>query len=149
MARQFPEIVNFGSAFRFALEAEQAGADFAAEAGIAAPDQEWRDRLEVLVCAHDDRMGKLMSLRQEVNEMTLEPLDGLDASPYLAVLQAEPATGWPGAGEQLAAVEEAIAGYHEAFVAHAEDVLAAQARAFRKAAKQERAMAEELRDLLA
>jgi len=145
VARDFPEIVNFGSAFRFAIEAEQAGADFAAEAGVVAPDQEWRDRLEVLVCTHDDRRSKLTTLRQEVNEMTLEPLHGLDASPYLDVLRAEPETTWPEAAEQLAAVEEAIAGYHEAFVAHAEDVLAAQARAFTKAAKQERAAAEELR----
>ncbi len=148
MARDFPEIVNFGSAFRFALEAEQAGADFAAEAGVVAPDQEWRDRLEVLVCTHDDRVQKLMTLRQEVNEMTLEPLHELDASPYLDVLKAEPAVTWPEAAEQLAVVEEAIAGYHEAFVAHAEDVLAAQARAFTKASRQERAMAEELRAAL-
>jgi hypothetical protein len=148
VARDFPSIVNFGSAYRFALEAEAAGADFAAAAQVAAPDQQWRDRFEMLVCTHDDRVAKLESVRQEVNEMTLEPLHGLDVTTYLEVLRAEPETGWPEAAEQLAGVEEAIAGYHEDFVAHAEDVLAAQARAFRKAASQNRSAADELRELI-
>jgi hypothetical protein len=148
VARQFPSIVNFGSAFRFALEAEQAGADFAAAAEVAAPDEEWRTRFEELVCTHDDRVEKLKVVRQEVNEMTLEPLHGMDAERYTSVLAGEPETTWPEAGEQIARVEETIAAFHEDFVAHADDVLAAQTRAFKKAAKQNRQAAEEIRGML-
>ena len=148
MAREFPTIVNFGSAFRFALEAEQAGADFAAAAGVLAPDDVWRDKLEELVCAHDDRVQKLMALRWQINEMTLEPLHGVDGTPFTAVLGAEPATSWPEAAAQLADVEDGIAGYHEAFVAQAQGVLAAQARSFSKAATQARDAASQLRAML-
>ena len=42
MAHEFPDITAYGSALRFALEAEQACADFAAAAGVVAPDQAWR-----------------------------------------------------------------------------------------------------------
>jgi len=148
VAREFPTIVNFGSAFRFALEAERSGAEFAAAAGVVAPDEMWRDKLEELVCTHDDRVRKLMAVRQEVDEMTLEPLHGLDGTSHAAALGVEPAVTWPQAAEQMATVEDAIAGYHEAFVAHAGDVLATQARAFKKAAEQERAAAQELRGML-
>ena len=48
----------------------------------------------------------------------------------------------------MAAIEDTIADYHEAFVAHAGDVLAAQARAFKKAAEQARDAAMELRAML-
>jgi hypothetical protein len=148
MAREFPAIVNFGSAFRFALEAEAACADLAAAAIVLAPDEVWHDRLEMLVCTHDDRVQKLRTVRQEVNEMILEPLHGLDGSQYLGALAAEPATRWPDVVEQLAQAEDDTARFHEDFVAHAEDVLAASARAFRKAAKQNRQAAEELRAAL-
>jgi hypothetical protein len=148
MAREFPEIVNFGTAFRFALEAEAACADLAAAAIVLAPDEEWHDRLEMLVCTHDDRVQKLTIVRQEVNEMILEPLHGLDGSQYLDVLAAEPATKWPQVVEQLIQGEEDAARFHEDFVAHADDVLAASARAFKKSAKQDRQAAEELRAAL-
>jgi hypothetical protein len=148
VARDFPSIVNFGSAFRFALEAERAGADFAAAAGVIAPDTAWQAKLEELLCAHDDRVEKLTTLRQQVNETTLEPLRALDGSPYAAILGGEPAVTWPAAGEQMAVVEDTIADYHEAFVAHAGDALGAQARAFAKAGAQARAAGEALRAML-
>ena len=148
MARRFPEIVDFGSAFRFALEAEAACADLAAAAVVLTPDEEWRDRLEMLLCTHDDRVRKLSAARQEVNEMILEPLRGLDGSSYLGALAADPATRWPEVVEQLAQAEEAAARFHEDFVAHAEDVLAAGARALKKSAAQDRRAAEELRAAL-
>jgi hypothetical protein len=148
VARQFPSIVNFGSAFRFALEAEQAGADFAAAAGVVAPDEAWQGKLEELLCGHDDRVQKLGKLREQVDETTLKPLHGLDGSPYAAILGGEPAVTWPAAGEQMAVVEDTIADYHEAFVAHAEGVLAGQARAFAKSARQARDAAAQLRALL-
>ena len=148
MAHQFPEIAAYGSAFRFALEAEAACGDLAAAAAVLAPDDAWHARLEALVCTHGDRVQKLTVIRQEVNEMILEPIHGLDGSAYLGALDAEPAASWPAVLEQLIAAEEATARYHEDFVTECEDVLAASARAFTKAARQDRAVAEELREML-
>jgi len=148
VAHQFPDIVAYGSAFRCALEAEQACADFAAAAGVLAPDQAWRDRLEEVVCTHDDRVQKLTVTRQEVNEMILEPIHSLDVNKYLGTLDAEPATTWPAAAEQLIQAEEDTARYHEDFVAQCEEILAASARAFKKSAKQDRASAAVLREML-
>ena len=148
MARDFPEITNFGTAFRFALEAEGAAADIAAAAQGLAPDETWRARFEELVCTHEDRVSKFRTIRQEVNEMTLEPISDFDGRRYLATLTAEPAKSWPAAAEQVVAAEQDVAAFHEDFVAHAEDVLAASTRAFKRAAKQERQKAEELRGML-
>jgi hypothetical protein len=148
VAREFPPIANFGSAFRFALEAELAAAELAAAAESQAPDEAWRTRFEELVCTHQDREAKLTVIRQEVNEMILEPLAGIDGAAFTSVLAAEPAQGWPAAAEQVIAAEEEAAAFHEEFVAKAEDVLAASARAFKRAAKQEREVAAQLRQML-
>jgi hypothetical protein len=148
VAREFPEIVAYGSAFRFALEAEQACADFAAAGGVLAPTKEWQDKLEEVLCTHDDRVQKLTIIRQEVNEMILEPIHTLDGSQFLGTLDAEPATSWPEIVEQLIQAEEDTARYHEEFVTQCEDILAASARAFKKSAKQDRAAAAELREML-
>lgn len=148
MAHRFPEINAYGSAFGFALEAERACADLAAAAGVLAPDDEWRNKLEEVVCEHDDRVQKLTTIRQEVNEMTLEPIHTLDGSKYLGTLDAEPATAWPAVAEQLIQAEEDTARYHEDFVHECEQILAASVRAFTKAAKQSRRRAAELRGML-
>jgi hypothetical protein len=149
VARIFPEIVAYGSAVRFALEAEEACADLAAAGGLLAPDDTWRDKLETLLCTHDDRVAKLTLIRQEVNEMILEPIHSLDRGAYLGTLDAEPATSWPEIALQLAAAEDDTARYHEDFVRSCEEILAASARAFKKAATQDRAAAAELREMLA
>jgi hypothetical protein len=148
VAPQFPEIVAYGSAFRFALSAEAACAELAAAADALAPDAAWRSKLNELACAHRDRVSKLTAIRQEVNEMILEPITSLDRSEYLGALDAEPATSWPAIVEQLIAAECDAARYHEDFVASADDVLAASSRAFKKSAQQDRAAAEELGEML-
>ncbi len=97
MAHQFPETAAYGAALRFALEAEQACADFAAAAGVLAPTREWQDKLEEIVCTHDDRVQKLMVTQQEAAERLAAPVGSLDGSAYLGTLDAEPITTWPGA----------------------------------------------------
>ena len=148
MAHPFPEIATYGAALSFALEAEQACADLAAAAGVLAPDQAWRDKLEEIVCTHDDRVAKLTSVRQEAGTVIGEPVRALDRSAFLGTLDAEPVTGWPAVVEQLATAEEDAARYHEAFVAACGEVLAARSQAFAKTASQDRAAAAELRRLL-
>ena len=148
MARRFPEIVAYGSAFRFAIEAEGACGDIAAAADAQAPDGAWRSRLEELTSAHRDQAEKLRTIRQEVNEMILEPIHSLDSAAYLGALDEDPAPTWPAVVEQLIAAEQAAARYHDDFVTQCDDVLAASARAFKKAAKRDRAAAEELQKML-
>ncbi len=148
MAREFPSIVDFASAFGFAVEAERAGAGTAAAAEVIAPDAVWRATLEQLVCAHDDRVEKLTRVRPRGDGMTIEALHGLAGTGFAAVLGGEPATTWPAAAEQVAAVEDTIAAYHETFVASAADALGAQARSFEQSAQQARNAAAQVRALL-
>lgn len=149
MARDFPEIVAYGSAFRFALEAEQACADLAAAAQVLAPDEVWRDKLDEVVCTHDDRVAKLTAGQQEATgTAAAEPPRLLDAAAYLGAMDADAATSWPAVVEQLILAEQDAARFHDDFVAQYEGALAARARAFRKTAEQDRAAADELRDLL-
>ena len=148
MAHEFPEITAYGSALRFALEAEQACADFAAAAGVVAPDQKWRDKLEEVVCTHDDRVQKLMAQQGQLSEKRSASAGSLKGAPYLGVLDAEPETTWPAAVEQLIQAEEDAARYHEEFAMQCADTLELQARLFGKSAQQDRAYAAELEGLL-
>ena len=148
MAHEFPEITAYGSALRFALEAEQACADFAAAAGVAAPTQEWQDKLEEVVCTHDDRVQKLMAQHGQLGEREAAQTGSLQGGPYLGVLDAEPETSWPAAVEQLIQAEEDAARYHEEFAVHCAETLGPQARLFDKTAQQDRAYAAQLRELL-
>ena len=147
MAHDFPEITGYGAALRFALEAEQACADFAAAAGVLAPTQQWQDKLEEVVCTHDDRVQKLMAKQGALGDRAAAPA-GTSRDPYLGTLDAEPATGWPEVAEQLAQAEEDAARYHEEFAMQCADELELDARLFGKTAQQDRAAAAELRELL-
>jgi hypothetical protein len=148
VAHEFPEITAYGAALRFALEAEQACADFAAAAGVLAPTQEWQDKLEEIVCTHDDRVQKLMAQQQGGEDLATRPAGSLQGAPYLGTLDAEPATSWPEAVEQLIVAEEDAARYQEEFAMQCADVLELKARLFGKSAQQDRAAAAELREML-
>jgi hypothetical protein len=148
VACQFPIVHDAESAFRFALEAELAGADFAAAAEVIAPDERWREKLEELTCTHDDRLQKLRARETALDAAGSASWRGFDVAASASVLEAEPATGWPAAAEQMAAVEDAIAAYHDAFAARAGDALGTDARLFAKAGEQARAAADELRAML-
>ena len=67
---------------------------------------------------------------------------------YLGTLNAEPASSWPAAAEQLIQAEKDTARYHEDFLTQCEALLAGKARAFEKSAQQDRAYADELRKML-
>ena len=133
MAHDFPEITGYGAALRFALEAEQACADFAAAAGVLAPTQEWQDKLEEIVCTHDDRVQKLMAKQGAL---------GAKASAPAGTLRGGAVPGHPGRGagdragrppcEQLAEAEEDAARYHEEFAMQCADELELDARAVRQ-----------------
>lgn len=144
MAREFPETLNFASAFGFALEVERACADMAAAAGVLAPDDAWQAKLEELVCGHDDRVEKLSNKRFSGPEPAMQ----IDGRNYVSTLSAEPETAWPEAAEQLALAEEDAARYHEDFARVYGEALGDSAHLFRKAAQQARVAAEALREML-
>jgi hypothetical protein len=146
VAHKFPDITTYGAALRFALEAEQACADLAAAAGVLAPDQPWRDRLEEIVCTHDDRVAKLASTREETGSGG-EGVS-LDATVYLGVLDAEPDIHWPGVVEQLARAEDDAARFHDDFATQCAALLGERARLFQKSATQDRAAGTQLRGML-
>ena len=148
MAHQFPDITTYGAALRFALEAEQACADLAAAAGVLAPDQTWRDKLEEIVCTHDDRVAKLTATRQETEASAgvarrstparvprhagrgaRGPLAGSRRTARRAPRRTRPATTRPSPPA-------------------AARMLGARAKAFEKSAAQDRAAAAQLRDML-
>ncbi len=115
---------------------------------MLAPDQEWQDKLEEVVCTHDDRVQKLMAQQTQVDDRASAPTGSLKGGPYLGVLDAEPEMSWPAAVEQLIQAEEDAARYHEEFAVQCADTLELQARLFGKSAQQDRAYAAELRELL-
>jgi hypothetical protein len=148
VAHDFPEITGFGAALRFALEAEQACADFAAAAGVIAPTQAWQDKLEEISCTHDDRVQKLLARWGVPGDKASAPAGKLEGARYLGTLDAEPAATWPAAAEQLARAEEDAARYHEEFALQCANELDLDARLFGKTAQQDRTVAAELRELL-
>jgi hypothetical protein len=148
VARDFPEITSFGDALRFALMAEQSCADFAAAAGVLAPTQEWQDRLEEIVCTHDDRVQKLMAHQSGAAGKASAPAGTLRGAQYLGTLDADPATSWPEVAEQLARAEVDAARYHEEFAMQCADDLELEARLFGKTAQQDRATAVAIQESL-
>jgi hypothetical protein len=119
----------------------------AAAAGVLAPDQPWRDRLEEIVCTHDDRVAKLAATRQET-ESSSSARVSLDASAYLGALDAEPDNHWPGVVEQLARAEDDAARFHHDFAVQCAAMLGDRARLFEKSATQDRAAGTQLRGML-
>ena len=65
MAPQFPEIVDYGSALRFALSAEEACGDLARVARELAPLPYWHSMLEELIDEHRERIEKLAAARPD------------------------------------------------------------------------------------
>jgi hypothetical protein len=148
MAPQFPEIVDYGSALRFALSAEEACGGLATAARELAPLPYWHALLEELIDEHRERIERLTAIRQEAHEKTLEPIRSLDGGAYLDALVAE-AGDWPEVVERLIAAEEAAARCHDDLAPSCEGIHGGGAHALKKCAKQDRRAAEELRAMLA
>ncbi len=79
-----PELTNFGSLIRYALELEAAtSAFYAASASLPGPTPRV-DLLRALSSQHEDRRRLLERTRQQkLNEMVLEPITGLEGARYV------------------------------------------------------------------
>ena len=75
-----PEIVGYGSAFRFALEAERRRPTSPPPPTPRRPTAPGGAKLEELTAEHRDRIEKLTVIRREVNEMVLDPFHTLDGT---------------------------------------------------------------------
>ncbi len=127
-----PELTNFGSLIRFAIELEAATAAFYAGAEGAAGPGTRRQLLHELAAQHESRRALLIRTRQQkLNEMVLEPITGLDGRRYVF----DAAGGPPGETPDRAMALETVAGrlYEESAVV-AQALLTEAARTFRKLA---------------
>lgn len=79
-----PELTNFGSLVRFAVELETSTAAFYETAAASLPPGAQADLARALATQHENRRALLLRTRQQkLNEMVLEPITGLDGRRYL------------------------------------------------------------------
>ncbi len=125
-----PELTNFGSLLRYAIELEAASAAFYQEAARLLRNGPSADLARRLSQDHEDRRRLLERTRQQkLNEMVLEPISGLDGARYAvdASLHA------PGeVGPKAAALERAGALLYGESAETAQSLLTEAARTFRK-----------------
>ena len=125
-----PELTNFGSLVRFAIELESATAVFyTAAAVLLGPGRSAQLALE-LAAQHESRCGLLVRTRQQkLNEMVLEPITGLDGRRYVFDAAASSVGEVPGDAMALETVGARL--YEESSVV-AKSLLTEAARTFRK-----------------
>lgn len=84
MVSQAPELTNFGSLIRFALELETATAAFYEQVAELVGPEGPRALSRELAAQHAARHRLLERTRQQkLNEMVLEPVTGLDGTRYV------------------------------------------------------------------
>ena len=137
MNGEVPRLGTFGALMRFAAQLEREAAEryatWAREPGRGGG-------FAALADSHRKRADQLARMVQEqLNEMTLEPISGLEASDYLP--PEGPASG--GAAEARA-LEERLARLYEDAAERAGHVLGGAARSLQRLARQSRRAMEEM-----
>ena len=129
-----PELTNFGSLVRFALELEASTSTFYATAARLLGPGRPRDVAQALATQHEDRRRLLERTRQQkLNEMVLEPIAGLDGARY--VFDATVSEGGEVASKAVDLEQVAALLYSESAV-EAQSLLTEAARTFRKLAEE-------------
>ncbi len=139
-----PELTNFGSLVRFAVELEEATAAFyTTEGGLLGPGAQ-ADLARQLAAQHENRRALLVRTRQQkLNEMVLEPITGLDGRRY--VFDAT-ATGRDEVLAKAIALEETAQRLYEESSVVAGALLTEAARTLRKLAEENARNLVALRD---
>jgi len=140
-----PELTNFGSLVRFAIELEvETAAFYGAAASLLGPGAEG-ELARRLAAQHDGRRSLLVRTRQQkLNEMVLEPITGLDGRRYVFDATAE------SRGDVLRKalpLEETGRRFYEESSVVARSLLTEAARTFRKLADENAANLAALREL--
>ena len=132
-----PELTNFATLVRVALELEARAAVFYESSSPVGPIA------AELAAQHRERAAELeRARRQFLNEVALEPIPGLDPRSYTEALDTEAA--YPGRDRALL-LEEAAARFYEETAKAAEPVLLEAARVFRRLGQGNRANLMRLR----
>ncbi len=125
-----PELTNFGSLLRYAMELEAATAVFYREAATLLGSGPSADLARRLAQDHEDRRRLLERTRQQkLNEMVLEPISGLDGARYTADASVHAAGE---VGPKAVALEQAGARLYGESAEIAQSLLTEAARTFRK-----------------
>ena len=142
MNQEVPKLGTFGALMRFAAQLEKEAAQRYADWGR---EPDLGGRFGALADSHRKRADQLARMVQEqLNEMTLEPIGGLDASDYL------PPEGPPSGADAAARtawareVEARLARLYEDATQRAGHVLGGAARSLQRLARQSRRAIEEL-----
>ena len=142
MNEDVPKLGTFGALMRFAAQLEGEAAERYAR---WTDDADLGGRFAALADSHRKRAEQLARMVQEqLNEMTLEPITGLDASDYLP--PEDPPSGDDAAARMAWArdVEERLARLYEDATRQAGHVLGGAARALQRLARQSRRAIEEM-----
>ena len=129
-----PELTNFGSLVRFAIQLESETATFYAAAVQLLASSAFARLARELASQHEGRRDLLVRTRQQkLNEMVLEPITGLDGRRY--TFDSAVGRGDKAVPKALALEEVARRLYSESAVV-AQSLLAEAARTFQKLAEE-------------
>ncbi len=125
-----PELTNFGSLVRYAVELEAATASFYRGAARLLGSGGPAEVAARLAEDHESRRVLLERTRQQkLNEMVLEPISGLDGARYVVDPSLGSATE---IGTRAATLEQVAALFYRESAAIAESLLTEAARTFRR-----------------
>jgi hypothetical protein len=141
-----PELTNFGSLIRFALELEADSASLYIAASRLLGPGPWADLARELAEQHEGRRRLLERTRQQkLNEMVLEPISGLEGNRYVfdAVIGNPGEVPW-----KAAAIEEVASLFYGESSVVAKALLTEAARTFQKLADENRRNLARIRETL-
>ncbi len=129
-----PELTNFGSLVRFAIELEASASGFYADAERLLDPGPHTRLAQALAGQHESRRRLLERTRQQkLNEMLLEPITGLDGHRYLFDAEVASRDRLP---QKAMALEQVAARFYAESSAVAKSLLTEAARTFRKLAEE-------------
>ncbi len=134
MAAGAPELTNFGSLIRFALELEATASSFYEAFAERQTPSDLQSLFRELGAQHAGRHRLLEKTRQQkLNEMVLEPISGLDGARYAYDPSFQPQA--PAIPRALA-IEGVAARFYEESAVIAESLLTEAARTLQKLAEE-------------
>ncbi len=134
MVSEAPELTNFSSLIRFALDLEAATASFYEQVAELVGPEGPQSLSRELAAQHAERRRLLeRTRRQKLNEMVLEPITGLDGSRYVYDASAP---SWNQVGSKAVALEGVAARFYEESSIVAKFLLTEAARTLQRLAEE-------------
>lgn len=134
---EFPEITNFGTLVRFALELERVAAAMDEELASDPSCASGAEVLRALAENHRARVALLEETRREkLNEAVLEPISDIRGSDYFVDTSVPTGAGPKAAAVHAAKVEETSARFYADTARTAKNILHGAVRIFERMAKE-------------